>query len=109
MSRVQIDDAEPAHPDSGGAIGIDTFVVRTTMADLVEHRLKELRFRGALAIDKSGNSTHSGETPSRVTSVGFSWYPGKRTMPHRGLPRLGQCGKGPHLRWEPCACVSSRR
>ena len=58
VTGAEIDDAEAAHADAAGPVGVDAFVIRPAMADEVGHGPDVGNLGAAVAQKKSRNPTH---------------------------------------------------
>jgi hypothetical protein len=58
MAGMQIDDAQPAHPESAAAVEMKAFVIRSAVTDGIAHAL-HVRNPGGLATEeKTGDAAH---------------------------------------------------
>ena len=70
MTGAEIDDAEPAHPDAAGTVGVDTFIVGPAVADEVAHRPHVCNLRVAIPKEKSRDPAHSIRNAITPTATG---------------------------------------
>src|SRR6516165_4667684 len=58
VACAQVDDAQPSHADTAGAVRVEAFVVRTAMANQIGHRLNAFRMGFPFPEQESSYSAH---------------------------------------------------
>ena len=60
MARAQVDDAEAPHADSARAVGVNTFIIRSAMADQVGHHSNVINARLTVLKEEASDPAHIG-------------------------------------------------